>query len=476
MKATAHLAPAALLLVAIALLPRPGAAQALTATVTGTAAADFDDDLDADFAPPETEESWAEDERERRAFIEAIEVTGNQKTTRGVILRRLLVEVNDLVDDDRIDQSRLRLLATGYFKTVEFSLKRGSRRGRVVLLIEVEERNTLTIDGIYLGWSEVVPFFGGIGLLESNFLGRGMSVGTSVVAGKDRRAVELAVFVPDLSETPLQLAVSAIWVQAAEILDPDDPSTLELAYSRIGGTLGIGVSAGTSQRVSLDYRLESIQADRLPNLDPAVLRSAPSIQFDESILSTLSATYELDTRDDDFVPTQGGRVALSVEMGSKILASTYEFSKYTGDLQLAFEPITGHALSLRAFGGVIQGQTPFFNQFFVRDYAYFALGRSALPRALQVNFSELNDYDDLILSVGGDWHLPIGGGGAVLYRAYVYAGVDLSATASLDELQEDRSGRGASGRVPLSFDVGLKLDTFLGRFTVSGSYVADLVL
>jgi outer membrane protein insertion porin family len=466
---------------ALALLaPSAAFAEALTST-TATAtiappapAVDTDDE---DFAPPSSEPSIELDEDEPPAtFIEAIEIIGNSKTSRSVILRRLLVAVNDLVDDDRIDQSRLRVLSTGYFKTAEFSLKRGSRRGRAVLVIEVEERNTITLDGVFLGWSEVTPFFGGASIIERNFLGRGMSVGTGVVAGEDRRAVEVAVFVPDLSDTPLQLSASAIFVEAAEILDPDDPSALELEYSRVGGRLGVGLGVGTAQRVSLDYRLESIHADRLPNLDPAVIRAAPSIQFDESILSTLSMTYENDTRDDDFVPTQGGRVALAVEMGSKIIASRYEFSKYTGELQLAFAPFEGHALALRLFGGVIQGQTPFFNQFFVRDHAFFALGRNALPRALEVNFSEFNDYDDLILSVGGDYSIPIAGGGDVLYRAFVYGAIDVSATASLDELQEDKSGRGASGRLPISFDVGLKLDTFIGRFTLSASYVADLVL
>ena len=44
----------------------------------------------------------------------------------------------------------------------------------------------------------------------------------------------------------------------------------------------------------LDYRLESIQTDRLPNLDPVIVRRAPSIQFGDSVISSLSLTYERD--------------------------------------------------------------------------------------------------------------------------------------------------------------------------------------
>jgi len=45
-----------------------------------------------------------------------------------------------------------------------------------------------------------------------------------------------------------------------------------------------------------------VHADRLPNIDPAILRRAPQIQFDESVLSTLSLVYERDTRDDPSSP------------------------------------------------------------------------------------------------------------------------------------------------------------------------------
>lgn len=410
------------------------------------------------------------------AFIEAIEIIGNEKTGADVIEERLLVAVGELVDDDRLEESRLRLLSTGYFKRVELALRRGTQRGRVVLLIELEERNTIIIDNLVLGFSDVAPIYGGVGVVESNFLGRGMSLGVGGVAGKDRRALDVRVFVPDLSSTRLQLALSAILAEGAELLDPASPGGLALRYSRVGGAVGLGLRVGGAQRVSIDYRLESIDAPRLPSIDPALLRAAPSIVFDRSILSTLALTYERDTRDDAFVPSQGGRVALGVELGSKILASSYEFSKYTAELELAFSPFDVHALRLHATTGLVQGRTPFFNQFFARDHLAFAAGTDALPRVYELNFSPDNDYDDLLLAGGIDYNVPLVSGGDWLYRAFVYAGVDAAATASLDELQEDASGRGARGRLPISFDLGVKFDTFIGHFTLSAAYLVDLVL
>ncbi len=452
-------------------VPTGLASAAPTTTTADSAAQVFDDPSAFDRLFDERGQPFDE---VRAQFIEGIDLVGNIKTSRTVIERRLLVAPGDLLDEEKLEESRLRLLNTGFFKRVEFSLRRGSRRGQVLLILEVEERNTLVIDQVYFGHSQVAPFFGGLGLADTNFLGRGVTVGGRFVVGADRRGVEARLFVPHLSDTSLQLSASAIFVQGAEAVDDSDPEGAQLFYSRWGGTLGIGVGVAPAQRVSLTYRLEAVQADRLPNLNPSILRRAPSILFDESVLSTLALTYERDTRDDPFVPHQGHRVALAVEVGTTLLGSSYEFSKYTGEVQLASSPFGEHSVIVRGFGGLIQGQTPFFNQFFISDFAYFAWNRDSLPRSSQINFSESNDYDDLVISVGADYSIPVVSGGDVLYRMYVYGGLDLTMTASLDELQEDRTGRGIGGNFPVSFDTGLKFDTSFGYFTLSLSYLLDL--
>ncbi len=413
--------------------------------------------------------------RRNPIFIEGIEILGNDKTEASVILRRILVRVGDLIDDDLLEESRLRLLNSGFFEAVEFSLKRGSKRGRALLVVELLERNTILVDEFYLGFSSIVPIYSGLGVAETNFLGRGVTVRGGFVGGEDRRALDLGLFVPNLGNTRLQLLSSLIALEGAELVEDQNPDAAQLKYKRFGGTLGLGFSAGAAQRIALVYRLESIDVDRLPNLSPRVLRGAPSIQFDDSVLSSVSLSYERDTRDDPFVATQGSRTALSVEVGSTLLGSSYEYSKYTAEIEMAFLAFKKHSLLLHLAGGMVQGQTPFFNQFFVSDYSYFSFGRDALPRAAELNFSESNDYDDLIISAGADYSIPIQRGHIPLYRTYVYGAIDVSVTASLDELQEDPTGRGVGDRIPVTFDAGVKFDTWIGNFKFSISYVLDLV-
>ena len=140
------------------------------------------------------------------------------------------------------------------------------------------------------------------------------------------------------------------------------------------------------------------------------------------------------------------RLSQAVELSSRVLASSYEYSKYTAELELAFNPFAQHGLELHAFAGLIQGRAPFFSQFFVRDFSHFSLGTQALPRILGLNFSSFNDYDDLVFDLGAQYAVPIASGTQGVYRAYLYAAVDLAVTASLDELQQDSTGRGLGAR------------------------------
>jgi outer membrane protein insertion porin family len=402
--------------------------------------------------------------------VEAIELVGHERTDAAVILGRVSVEIGAPLDDDALEASRLRLLGTGYFGSVDLRLERGSRRGRVLLVVEVTERNTLILDHLFLGRSDAVPFFGGLGVEDRNFLGRGVAVGGGFVAARDRRALTLRTFVPDLSDTPLQLSGSLVHVEGVEQLDPGDPATGVLRYRRTGGTVGLGLAAGPSRRVSLVYRLEALDARGLEG--PARPERAPSIRPDDSVLSTLTAGFELDTRDDPFLPAQGTRIAVAAEVGTSLLGSSYEFSKYTAELEHALNPAADHTLTLRLLGGMLQGESPFFNQFFAGDWAYATLGRRVLPRPLQLNVSTTNDHDDLLAFAALEYTIPVLATEGPLHRAHLYFGVDVGATASLGEVQQDRDGRGAGTRFPLSLDAGLKLDTALGPFTLSLAYLA----
>ena len=75
--------------------------------------------------------------------LEGIEIRGNVRTRDRVILRYVPFRPGSVLDveDPEIELARFRLLGTGFFQAVSFTLKRGSQRGAVVLVVDVRERN-----------------------------------------------------------------------------------------------------------------------------------------------------------------------------------------------------------------------------------------------------------------------------------------------------------------------------------------------
>ena len=89
--------------------------------------------------------------------LQRIEVRGN--STRAHIIESIVrLQRGDELDpnDPAIGLTRWRLMATGWFDDVRLSLEKGHERGWVVLVVEVEERNTLVIERVVAGLSRVV--------------------------------------------------------------------------------------------------------------------------------------------------------------------------------------------------------------------------------------------------------------------------------------------------------------------------------
>lgn len=400
--------------------------------------------------------------------VEAIDILGNTRTQRSFILGHLRIKSGDKLSEERVEESRLALLGSGLFRQVTMRLRRGTQRGRVVLVVELEEQNTLIIDRLYLGASEVAPFFGAFGLAETNLFGEGITLAGHLAFGQSQSAGQVELFIPKLGFSALQLMGSLSHINGSESLNPRDPTGRQMHYRRFGGTFGLGLVTGPTQRISLIYRLESVSVDPMPLASPEERARAPSIHIDESGLSTLSAGWEHNTENDGLFPTRGHRIRLGVELSTRLLGSDYEYSKYTLSLSQAFRGFWDHSLRVGLFAGYIQGQAPFFDQFFLSDFAYFVWGQTGLRRAVDLNFSGISDYDDAILSLTLEYYLPLGGLGQ-LGRLYLFVGGNLATTGSLQEIQKDDPK--AAPRFPLSFDLGLKFDTEIGLFTLSGAYL-----
>ncbi len=424
----------------------------------------------------------------RRYQIERIRFEGLKRVRESEVRRHLFVSEGELLDEERVLLSRLRLLQLGWFSRVETRIERGSERGLVVLVIEVSERNTLIVTDLVLGSTGPQPLYGGLGLSQQNFLGRGLGLSGAFVYGgsplghpddPDRFAVRASFFAPDVStrlaSRGLVLGAAALFLRGEELTcgDPeckaystDYGAAPRVRYQRAMGEVTVGMRPGPFERVLGTYRFERVHASPSPGTPP---EDEPTVNAGWSTVSAITGTYEIDTRDDFFFPTEGLRALSQVTFGSRVLGGDYEYSRYLLQLETAFG-LLARRLRLQGALGVAQGNAPFFDRFYPADFSYFAIG-PALGRALELNFSTDSRYDAFLAMAGAEYAVPLWARGSFFRRGYLAVGV--RGVWSSGTLGGKRT---PFSRSPVSGDVALRLDTPVGVFNASLGYAVDNVL
>jgi len=424
----------------------------------------------------------------RRYQIERIRFVGLERTREAVVRRHLLVAEGELLDEERVLLSRLRLLQLGWFSRVETRVERGSERGLVVLVVDVTERNTLIFTDLIFGWTPPAGVYGGFGLSQQNFLGRGLGLSGAFVYGgaprdqpsdPDRFAARLSFFAPDVPVPGLRhnlvLGATAFVAHGEEFAcqDPecqafksDYGAAPRIRYQRTMGELTVGTRPGAFERIAGTWRYEAVHAEEIGTLSAA--GTGPPILLGNSKVSALTGTYEMDTRDDFFFPRDGMRSVVQVTFGSRLLGGDYEYSRYLLQLETAFS-LLGH-LRFQGAVGAAQGSAPFFERFYGADWSYFAIG-PAVGRALELNFSTDSRYDAFLVMGGVEYGQPLWASGGFFKRGYLGLGTRIVySTATLGGTRTPFS------TTPLSADVALRFDTPVGVFNLSAGYLVDLFL
>jgi len=428
----------------------------------------------------------------RRYQVERIQLQGLARASEAEVRRHLALAEGDVLDDGAVLVTRLRLLQLGWFSRVETRVERGSQRGLVVLVIEVVERNTLLVSDLVLGSTRVQPAYGGLGLTQQNFLGRGLGLSGAFVWGGSpadrpldpaRFAARATFFAPDVdlgrSLPRLVAGATGLFLRGEELHCPTPScgdyrgrfgAAPRLRYDRVGGEIALGIRPGPFERIFGGLRVESLRGTAVPGEGPLPDGPAPSLRLGSSTLTALTAAYDRDTRDDFFLPRQGTRFGAQVTFASPALGGDYDYARWLVQAETAFGLPRGHALRVMGAAGATQGEAPFFDRFYAADWAYFSIG-PAIGRALELNFSTDSRYDSLLAMLGAEYAVPLWSAGRVLHRGYLALGA-----RGLYSAARPRGGRTAQSRAPLSGDLALRLDTPVGSFNLSLGYALDLFL
>ncbi|TPM96532.1 outer membrane protein assembly factor BamA [Mesorhizobium sp. B2-1-3A] len=133
-----------------------------------------------------------------KAYIERIEIRGNDRTRDYVIRREFDVSEGDAFNQVLIQRAKKRLENLNYFDKVDISTVPGSQPDQVVLVVDVVEKSTGEFSigaGYSTGGDAAGPSVEG-SITERNFLGRGQFIKLSAGGGKNSRDYSISFTEP----------------------------------------------------------------------------------------------------------------------------------------------------------------------------------------------------------------------------------------------------------------------------------------
>ncbi|MCB0411380.1 MAG: hypothetical protein KDD22_02570 [Bdellovibrionales bacterium] len=87
--------------------------------------------------------AFAQDLEPQDLILDGISCEGNELTDCDVIQREVYLNPGQHLDEDEIENARIRLQLTGLFNQVHLRLEKSEMRGHVILVVEVEEASAL---------------------------------------------------------------------------------------------------------------------------------------------------------------------------------------------------------------------------------------------------------------------------------------------------------------------------------------------
>jgi outer membrane protein insertion porin family len=334
--------------------------------------------------------------------FERIEVRGNGKTRDKVIRRELEVYEGGQFHETKLEKSKRRVTALGYFERVDVSTEQGSAPDKMNVYIEVAERPTGTFQ-VGAGFSSVENFIATAQVQQANLFGNGQSLSLQGQFSSLRQLVNIHFFEPYFLDSRFNASID-LYDQQRYYRD--------FAQASLGGGVTLGyplIEPELYASISYTAERDTVSTDRAP----ALLGTSSSISvfqrlplanlFNDGFTSSLRPGLTYDTRDNRLFPTSGVYLSASTELAGKYLGSENQFVRHRATGRFYY-PIgfAGLVLKLNTeFGHVTspsQSGVPIFARFFlggiydVRGFQFRSIGpRLPLTSATDPNSAPISN-------------------------------------------------------------------------------------
>ncbi len=332
-------------------------------------------------------------------YFERINIRGNTKTRDKVVRRELRVYEGDLYNQTRLDLSKRRATALGFFDRVDLSTKRGESDDKMEVNIEVAERQTGAFQ-VGAGFSSVESFILQAQISQNNLFGRGQLLQLQAQLSGLRRLFMLQFEEPYFLDTN--------WTFGFNLFNQ-----LRYYYSftrqAYGGSLTWGYMLVDDLRLFLTYTLEDVNVDTSRrnrfysvSYGPSLPQGSLANLVRSGLTSSARVSLSYDTRDNRLFTRSGWYNQASVDFAEPAIFSENQFTRYDATVRY-FYPLWGpFVLRLKGEMGLIQSRdpqgVPIFERYFVggifdvRGFRPYSLSPQIRAPQVQAPDTRLENY------------------------------------------------------------------------------------
>lgn len=230
-----------------------------------------------------------------RLFVERIDIEGNATTLDRVVRRQFRSVEGDPFNPREIRQAAERIRALGYFETADVNARKGTSDDQMIVDVNVEEKPTGSLNfGASYGVSDGLGIV--IGLTESNFLGRGQTVGLNLSGGADNKNSSISFIEPAFLDRDLKFSFRGFY-------NTTDNQNADYSTKRFGSEVGFEFPISEFGRLDLHYKVSS---DKVSGVSA---NSSTLLKLDEArgaeVSSGLGYRYTFDDRIGGIDPNRG---------------------------------------------------------------------------------------------------------------------------------------------------------------------------
>jgi outer membrane protein insertion porin family len=253
-------------------------------------------------------------------YIERIEVKGNTKTRDRVIRREMLILEGDQYHETKLESSKGRITALGYFERVDFSESAGSTPDAIKINVEVTEKATGTFQ-VGAGFSSLESFLLTSQIMQQNLFGHGQTLAFNLQLSGIRQFYQISFIEPWLFNSMWSFSFDAYRTTHQYDLFNRQTTGTQLLVGHPIHDRRLRVRLGYQlERINVSERTQGFGNQSVPGaffVPDAALRN----RFRDGRTSLVTLGVNWDSRNNRIFPSHGWFLDYSVRVADKFLGS-----------------------------------------------------------------------------------------------------------------------------------------------------------